>query len=95
MKSKIEKLLKDCGNMDMLVELDVFGDSETVTLAKQEFERLKRVIHAAREARNAQNEYYKKGRTQSALKVARQWETELDKALSELWVETSSQERLL
>lgn len=85
MKSKIEELLKVLSALDMLVELDVFGNVRLVPDAKKEFERLKAVIHAARETRAAQEAYYKGGRTQTALKVARQWERELDKALDALW----------
>lgn len=85
MKSKIEELLKVLSALDMLVELDVFGNVEIVPASVKEFERLKAVIHAAREMRAAQEVYYRGGRTQPALKVARQWGRELDKALAALW----------
>lgn len=85
MKSKIEELLKVLSALDMLVELDIFGNVELVPASKKEFERLKAVIHAARETRAVQESYYKGGRTQPALKVARQWGRELDKALAALW----------
>lgn len=85
MKSKIEELLKVLSALDMPVELDVFGNVEIVPASIKEFERVKAVIHAARETRAAQESYYKGGRTQSALKVAKQWERELDKALAALW----------
>lgn len=88
MKSKIEELLKVLSALDMLVELDVFGNVQLVPDAKKEFERLKAVIHAARETRAAQENYYRSGRTLPALKVARQWERELDKRLAALWDKT-------
>ncbi len=84
MKSQIEKLLKDCTNMDVQVELDVFGDAETVRLAVSEFDRLKRVIHATREVRKAQILYHKT-RLQGDLKSALAWEREVDKLLASLW----------
>ena len=90
MESKLDELLKILKSLDILVELDVIGNVELIPLADKEFERLKAVVHAAREARRAQDIYYRKGRTQSALKVARQWEKELDKALAALWDETPS-----
>lgn len=90
MKSKLDELLKILKSLDMLVELDVIGNVELIPLAEKEFERLKAVVHAAREARRAQETYHRNGCTQTALKIARQWEKELDKALSALWVENLS-----
>ena len=90
MESKLDELLKILKSLDILVELDVIGNVELIPLADKEFERLKAVVHAAREARQAQETFYRNGRTQTALKVARQWEKELDKALSALWDETPS-----
>lgn len=90
MKSKIEELLKVLSALDMLVELDIFGNVQLVLDARKEYERIKAVIHAARETRKAQENYYRKDRTQPALKVARRWESELDNALAALWAEKPS-----
>lgn len=80
MKSDIEKLIQIAVEHD-----DVLGDR-----AKAEFERLKAVVHAARETRKAQEAYYRGGRTQAALRVSRQWEIQLDRALSALWSKTTA-----
>lgn len=67
--------------------------------ALAEFERLKAVVHAARETRTAQKTYYDKGRLQGDLVKAKQWEKDLDKRLAGLWAQTPAadtvQERLL
>lgn len=80
MKSEIERLIQIAIEHD-----DTLGDR-----AKAEFERLKAVVHAARETRKAQEAYYRGGRTQTALRVSRQWEIHLDRALAALWSETPS-----
>jgi len=67
--------------------------------AKAELERLKALVHAARETRTAPKIYYDKGRLQGDLIKAKQWEKDLDKRLAGLWVnapaEDTAQERLL
>jgi len=84
MKSKIEKVLNDCRNMDIQNEIDTFGDSETIRLAVAEFERLKAVVHAAREVRKAQKIYHK-NKLAGDLRLALSWEKEIDKRLDSLW----------
>lgn len=78
MKSDIEKIFQNMKTGESVSE-------EMLVAALEEMTRLKRVIHAARETRKAQEMYYRNGRTQTALKASRGWEKELDKALSELW----------
>ena len=53
--------------------------------ARAELERLKALVHAARETRSAQKIYYDKGRLQGDLVKAKQWEKDLDKRLAGLW----------
>ena len=89
MGSEIERLIQIAIEHD-----DTLGDR-----AKAEFERLTAVVHAARETRKAQEAYYRGGRTQTALRVSRQWEIQLDRTLAALWSKMPSdpaaQDRLL
>lgn len=94
MKSAIQKLIDIVCAEGWTPEMQSMGES-----AKAEFERLKALVHAARETREAQKTYYNKGRLQGDLVKAKQWEKDLDKRLAGLWAQTpaegTTQERLL
>lgn len=86
--SAIDKLLVD-------LEKGLPVPPELLTLARAEFERVKRVIGNTREMRSVQKRYYEKF-AQSDLIEAKKLEKETDKALDALWapVETVKQESL-
>lgn len=77
-------------DIEQLIQIAIEHDDALGNRAKNEFERLKAVVHAARETRKAQEAYYRGGRTQTALRVSRQWEIQLDRTLAVLWSKTSS-----
>lgn len=97
-KSRIEKLLRDCNNMDIQWQLNIFGDAtDTVCLALSEFERLKNVVSTVRKMRSAQAAYFK-NKLFGDLKESKQLEKDVDRLLSSLWdesLDTVTQEALL
>lgn len=59
--------------------------------ALAEFERLKALVHAARETRKAQKTYFDGGKLSGDLVKAKQWEKDLDKRLAGLWAQTPAE----
>ncbi len=94
MKSKIQELIDIVCAEGWTPEMQAMGQS-----AKAEFERMKALVHAARETRKAQKTYFDGGKLSGDLVKAKQWEKDLDKRLAGLWAQTpaegTTQERLL
>ncbi len=94
MRSKIQELIDIVCAEGWTPETQAMGES-----AKAEFERLKALVHAARETRKAQKTYFDGGKLSGDLVKAKQWEKDLDKRLAGLWAQTpaegTTQERLL
>lgn len=94
MRSKIQELIDIVCAEGWTPEMQAMGES-----ARAEFERMKALVHAARETRKAQKTYFNGGKLSGDLVKAKQWEKDLDKRLAGLWAQTpaedTTQERLL
>lgn len=102
MKSKIQEYLDAGHSLDCILDTEIDPNLKCtcgLDAALAEFERLKALVHAARETRKAQRTYFDGGKLSGDLVKAKQWEKDLDKRLAGLWAQTpaegTTQERLL